>query len=458
MKKKKTEQDTPALFGDPAENAGAPPAGARNSAPLAFSYSKLSMYSECPLKYKFKYLDKIKEEPKSYFAFGNSIHKALEFLYAVSNPPFPSLEELLESFKKEWGVKSWLEKGYKDPAKEELDFRKGLEMLKAYYAANRDSLKPPFLLEYSTDVEVDGLKVRIIADRIEHMGGGKIEIIDYKTGKDVKRQPDQLYMYQKISELDGRLKEKIAERYGQKVSSVKISRLLYYHVPSLKQYAFERAGDLEIGSFWDRALGVAENIKAARFEPTPGEFQCRFCDFKALCPIHADSRRPPAPPAAEGVCKKKEDLSAFARAAVSSQPASGLSRLKRSAQELEALADRYGSLREELDRLNSELSEVMRELEGVHTGAGEKELSGVKYSLALRRAESWKFPDREAVIGVLNEFGLYQKALGLTLTKIVAMLGDSTVPEAAKNRLKAHGACSERLEIDIKKKPGSENA
>ena len=446
MKKKQNEEKTPALFG--ADAAAVPPVTKKSSGVLAFSYSKLSMYTECPLKYKFKYLDKIKEEPKSYFAFGNSIHKALEFLHAVSNPPFPSVEEVLEFFKKEWGLKSWLEKGYKDPAKEEADFRKGLEMLKAYYAGNKDSLKPPFLLEYSTNVEVDDLRVRIIADRIEYLGGGEVELIDYKTGKDVKRQPDQLYMYQKISELDPRLKEKIAERYGQKVSSVKIRQMLYYHVPTLKQYCFERAGDKEIGVFWDRVLDAAENIRGMKFEPNPGEFQCHFCDFKNLCPVHADSRKPPAPSAPPKGEQKKQLPVLSGHADETTAPPCG------SAAKVEALVDRYGHLKEEMDKLNAQLDGVARELGGIHTGECKKELSGEKYSLELSRGENWKFGDREAVIGVLNEFDLYQKALGLTLPKIVAMLSDPAVPEAAKNKLKRHGARSTRLEINLKKKTG----
>jgi len=399
MKKKPTEDATPALFGadavPPADNkipgqpSSVPPVSGEARGTLSFSYSKFSMYTECPLKYKFKYLDKLKEEPKPYFAFGNSIHKALEFLHAVSSPPFPSIDEVCEAFKKEWGLKSWLEKGYRDQAAEQADFRKGLEMLKAYYAANKGSLKPPFLLEYSTDVEVEGLKVRIIADRIEYLGGGEVELIDYKTGKDVKRQPDQLYMYQKISELDPRLKEKIAERYGQKVGAVKVRQMLYYHVPTLKEYRFERAGDREIGVFWDRVLCASGNIRARKFEPNPGEFQCHFCDFKKLCPVHAE--------------------------------------------------------------LNAQLDAVAAELGCAHTGEGKAELSGKKYSLELSRGENWKFTDREAVIGVLNEFDLYQKALGLTLPKIVSMLDDPAVPEAAKNKLKRYGARSPRLEIKLKK-------
>ncbi|HAH32374.1 MAG TPA: hypothetical protein DCL44_08685 [Elusimicrobia bacterium] len=446
MKKKQSEENTPALFG-----AGTAPVSIvkpvkKPAVPLAFSYSKLSMYTECPLKYKFKYLEKIKEEPKSYFAFGNSIHKALEFLHAVSAPPFPSIEEVLESYKKEWGLKSWLEKGYKDPDKENIDFRKGLEMLKAYYASNKDTLKPPFLLEYSTDVEVDGLKVRIIADRIEYLGGGEVEIIDYKTGKDVKRQPDQLYMYQKITELDPRLKEKIAERYGKKPGSVKIRQMLYYHVPTLKQYPFERAGDSEIGVFWEKVLSTAENIRGLKFEPNPGEFQCHFCDFKKICPVHKESRGTPAPYAATTGGQKEQPAVLSLRAGETAVAPSG------SAAKVEALVDRYGHLKEEMEKLNAQLDEVARELGEIHTGVGKKELSGAKYSLELSRGENWKFHDREAVIGVLNEFDLYKNALGLTLPKIVAMLNDPAVPEDAKNKLKSHGARSQRLEINLKKK------
>ncbi|OGR59512.1 MAG: hypothetical protein A2X34_06165 [Elusimicrobia bacterium GWC2_51_8] len=301
------------------------------------------------------------------------------------------------------------------------------------------------MLEYSTDVEVDGLKVRIIADRIEYAGGGEVELIDYKTGKDVKRQPDQLYMYQKISELDPRLKEKIAERYGQKVSSVKIKQMLYYHVPTLKQYHFERAGDKEIGVFWDRVLGAAENIRGMKFEPNPGEFQCHFCDFKNLCPVHADSSRPPASSAVLPAHQKKQPSALGGQTDGGEVP-------RGSAAKVEALVDRYGHLKEEMDKLNAQLDEVARELGGMHTGEGKKELSGEKYSLELSRGENWKFGDREAVIGVLNEFDLYQKALGLTLPKIVAMLSDPAVPEAAKNKLKRHGARSTRLEINLKKK------
>ena len=421
MKKKNNDAApgaVPGLFGE--LPAPAPP---KKSGPLAFSYSKMSLYEECPLKYKLKYIDKIKEEPKFYFAFGNSIHAALEFLYSVKAPPFPSLEETLEAFRQDWSRKSYLEKGYRTPQKAEEDCQKGLAMLKAYYEHNRAGFKPPFLVEYSTDVEVDGLLVRTISDRIEHLGGGEIEIIDYKTGKDVKRQPLQLYMYQKISELDPRLKEKIAETYGQRVSAVKIRRLLYYHVPTLKEYAFERADDREIGSFWERVLGVAESIRGLKFDPTPGERQCAWCDYKSLCPHFFGGTPPPAEPL---------------------QPAA--------ARNLAALVDRYGQLKEKLDDLQAQLLEAGESIGRAARDGGE--YAGSQYTAQVKKNSKWEFRDREAVINVLNKFGLYQKALTLTLTGIAGVLDSADLPDEARKKLLEQAVKKTGYDIKIVKKEG----
>lgn len=418
--KKKNKEPAPAagLFGEITPPAVAAP----RSGLLAFSYSKMSLYEECPLKYKFKYIDKIKEEPKFYFAFGSAIHAALEFLYAVKAPPFPTVEELCEEFRREWELKSYLEKGYRTQRKSGEDYEKGVLMLKAYYEHNRARLAPPFLVEYATDVEVDGLKVRIIADKIEYKGGGLVEIIDYKTGKDVKRQPSQLYMYQKITEIDPRLKEKIAETYGQRVDSVRISRMLYYHVPTNKEYFFERADDKEIGGFWERVLGVADAIKGLKFDPTPSERGCAWCDYKSLCPHFFGNNPPPV-------------------------------EFKRSASEnIEALVDRYGALKERMDEIQAQLAEVGESISRAAKDGGE--YAGSQYTARITKNHKWEFRDREAVIGVLNQFDLYQKALSLTLTGIAKVLDGADLPEEARKKLLEQAVKKTAVEIKIVKKEG----
>lgn len=423
-KPRKTEEHPPGPF-DQSQGglfgAAAPPASrpaGSSKAPFAFSYSKMSMYGECPLKYRFKYVDKIKEEPKTFFAFGKSIHHALEFLYGVKAPPFPALAEVLEEFRREWHLKSYLEKGYRFPEKADEDFRKGLEMLKAYYGHHDGRFKLPFLLEYGTDVAVDGLLVRIIADKIEYLGKGELALVDYKTGKDVKRQPDQLHMYQKICELDPLLRERVAQVYGEKLPALKVGRMLYYHVPTNKEYSFDRAEDAEIGAFWERALGIAGDIRAAKFDPSPGERQCAWCDYKNLCPHYggAAARRPAA--AAEAAAPGE-------------------------------LADRYGRLREKLDEMSAEAEELKARIISAADGAGL--LAGKEYELHIKRADKTAFRDREAVIKVLKDFDLYQKALGLTITNITALMNDPSVPAAAREKLLGLAEKSTVFELKARK-------
>ncbi|OGR80734.1 MAG: hypothetical protein A2X32_09325 [Elusimicrobia bacterium GWC2_64_44] len=419
MKKKNSADAAPAagpnLFGEVP-----PPAPAKKDGLLAFSYSKMSLYEECPLKYKFKYIDKIKEEPKFYFAFGSAIHSALEFLYSVKNPPFPTIEEVCEAFRTEWNAKSYLEKGYRTQTKSDDDYQKGLLMLKAYYEHNRSRFAPPFLVEYATDVEVDGLLVRTISDRIEHLGGGEITIIDYKTGKDVKREPAQLYMYQKITELDPRLKEKIAETYGTRVASVKIRELLYYHVPTNKEYSFERAGDREIGGFWERALGVADGIRGQKFEPAPGDRQCGWCDYKSLCPVFFGGARPAPQP---------------------QLPVPG---------HIEVLVDRYGRLKEKMQEIQAELDRVAEEISRSAKSGGE--YAGNAFTASVSKTAKWAFPNREAVLGVLNQFDLYKKALDVTVAGLGRLLDSPDLAPEARQKLLEQAVRKTAVDIRIIKK------
>ena len=411
--KRKNSAAAPAAPAGPDLFGAEPPAPAKKDGLLAFSYSKMSLYEECPLKYKFKYIDKLKEKPKYYFAFGSSIHSALEFLYAVKAPPFPRLEEVHDFFRRDWASKSWLEKGYATPERSDADLEKGLRMLTAYYEHNRERFAPPFLVEYSTDVAVDGLLVRIIADKIEYSGGGRVLVTDYKTGKDVRREPAQLYMYQKIAELDPRLKEKIAEQYGQRVSEVRIDRMLYYHVPTNKEYFFERAADKEIGGFWERVLGVAESVRSLKFEPTPGERQCGWCDFKEFCPVMGSARAPAPPPETD---------------------------------KIEVLVDRYGRLKEKMDEIQAELDRVAESIgRAAKHGA---EYSGNAFTASVSKTQKWAFPNREAVLKVLGQFDIYKKALDVTVAGLSRLLDGADLAPDARQKLLEQAV--RRTSVDIK--------
>jgi ATP-dependent helicase/DNAse subunit B len=67
-----------------------------------YSFSQLQLFQQCPRKYQYKYIDKIKEkefESSPDLILGQSVHKVLENLYNNVNVfKIPKLEDVLEDF------------------------------------------------------------------------------------------------------------------------------------------------------------------------------------------------------------------------------------------------------------------------------------------------------------------------------------------------------------------------
>jgi len=390
--------------------------------PLDFSYSKFSLYRECPKKYQFRYIDRLPEKPKPYFAFGHTVHHALEFLYGVKQPPFPSLAEVLRVFDEDWKSKTPEQKGYTSLAKAEQDYGEGVRQVKEYYNKHFPTLHVPLATEFKTVVPVDGLAVIIIVDRIDYLGPNRIGIVDYKTGKAVPDEPYQLRMYQKILELSPAMKSIVAER-GPALSKagdgddlfgggapkadapLTVDRLSFYHVPTLEEQVYSRAPDEDIDSFWKEVLSVAEDIRAKNFEPIVSDRGCAFCDYKAMCPAWKTS-------APQAVSTVKEPASAPA------------------ASSLEAAAARYGELLEELEKLEKEIPALM-------AGQGTSAAFGKGYELKLSSGYDFAKEKAAQVAAALKEAGLYEKALVLSVPAVARLLDDKTVPQAVKDKLVA---------------------
>lgn len=405
MSKNNFNQDD--LFSQPSR----PLPAAQSGKKLLFSYSKMSLYCECPLKYKFKYEDKIPEKPKHFFAFGQAMHESLEFFH--SRIPHPSIEELLDKFSQQWSRKDYREKGYATKEKHEADYKRGCEILSEYHARHGLETKLPFLLEYKTEVEIDGLNVIIVADKIEYLGSGLIKIVDYKTGKPADRTPEQLYMYQKICESDKLLLEKAAEKLGERLSSMRVDSLIYYYLEGLKEKAYKRAEEKEIGAFWEKALETAENIKKGKFEPSPSEKACNFCDFKALCPIYSSS------PEEKGIAQEKAKYG-FPPSQNTGELALSYAR---------ALLERKAA-DEKVRELEEKLISVLQD--------GESSFEAEDCSVSIKKEYRYEVKDREGLIEALKKNGVYEKMLWPIKEKINEFLSDPQSNPQIKEEIKKH--------------------
>ena len=70
-----------------------------------YSHSKLSTFEQCPLKFKYRYIDKIIPEiEKSIEAhLGTAVHDTLEWIYIeVKNGKVPTLDDAIVKYSESW--------------------------------------------------------------------------------------------------------------------------------------------------------------------------------------------------------------------------------------------------------------------------------------------------------------------------------------------------------------------
>ena len=392
---------------------------------LSFSYSKMGMYKECPQKYKFRYVHMLPEQPKYYFAFGSAMHAVMEYIFDPTRPAFPSLQEALQFFDVTWNKTSFEQKGYASAEKELAGYAEGRHIIESYYAKNAASFVHPLSVEMKSTLDIDGLNLISILDRMDYLGDGKIKILDYKTGKTVQREPDQLYMYQKVVENSPTIL-KLVQTKDPAVKEVRVEQLSFYHLPTLHEMTFDRAPDKEIFAFWQKVLSITDNIRAGHFEPTPGENQCRWCDYRNLCPVFTGKEY--AGPGGYG-----------ARAVT---PA-----VKGTPSEQEILSekiDRYGTLLEETRKLQQEIITLMR------NNKFERHF-GKAYQADLERVEKITFNDKAKVIDLLRSLKLLAKVLVPTQSTVTALLSDPAIPAQAKDKLRALASTCEEFSLHIEK-------
>ena len=361
---------------------------------LSLSYSKISTYRECPLKYKFHYIDKLPEAPKYFFALGTAMHSAMEYLYSAKKDGFPSLEETQNHFTKEWAA-NWGEKGYFAPFAELTAYADGLKTIAAYYAKFCQKYEPVVSTEFRAEAEFDGIKITGVADRIDFAEGGKVVIVDYKTGKQIKRAPEQLMMYQKLMSGNKEILAMLQARRPE-VKQVEVDHMLFLHLkePDFEQQSFPPASKEEMQDFRVRLLKTADDIKAEKFEPAPGETVCRFCDYKKFCPVWKDSY---------GENATQDELS--------------------------AKIDSYGKLIRQSEQQKKDIISVMNKL-------GLTKCSATYFEAELTKIQSVDFKDKQKTVETLKSLNLLGKTLVPTLSSIKKLFDSPEVPAEQKQMLK----------------------
>ncbi|UPT76106.1 MAG: PD-(D/E)XK nuclease family protein [Elusimicrobiota bacterium] len=361
----------------------------------------MSLYNECPQKYKFKYVDKIPEKPRHFFSFGQSVHLALEYFYGVKEPKAPSLEDLLKHYRE-----IWVKGGYKDSRQEEEYFEDGRQILTRFHDKHAKTFQLPYFVEYGFNFEVDGVPVTGKVDRVDKLPDGRLLILDYKTGKQLKTGridvDAQLTMYQLACE---------------KGLGAEVAELVFYHLPTLKEHKSGRREAALVDGLKSTIVTTAESITKEKFDPKPMDSVCRWCDYKPICPIFKDqfAGMPAEPAKAAG------------------EP------------ELAALVDAYGEALAKLDAAKAGAEAASKALAAALKAKGYVRAFGGRYEAALTAGVRWEFLDKKKVLEILKTAGLYEKVLAPSAPLVNKLLEDKALDADLRARLTELG---ERVPAD----------
>ncbi|HEY6237822.1 MAG TPA: PD-(D/E)XK nuclease family protein, partial [Thermoplasmata archaeon] len=344
------------------------------------SYSSVRTYLECPLRWKFLYVDELPEAPHGYFSFGRTVHSVLEGLLRPLVVPTDRLtpsgatQRTLDAFPSDAGPSpgpgrllepaelladydaKWVRDGYTSGEEEARYKSLGAEMLLKYREDLARTPPTPVAIEEHLEAKWDGLTVHGYIDRIDRRPNGSLEVLDYKTSRELSaedaRSSDQLSLYQVLVE----------RNYSDPVD-----RLTLYHLRSRTAHSTPRRGADVLEGVHERFGRAHDGIKSESFEPTPGR-HCSRCEFKSLCP---EFRLVP-PPEQAGLL---------------------------------ALVDRFQRLRLEEERVDSDLRAAAEELHREAERLGIHRIPGSERVAIRRREEVWRFRE-ESVAPILAEQGL----------------------------------------------------
>ena len=246
-----------------------------------YSHSQLSIYEDCPLKYKLRYRDGIKRDLEGVEGFlGSRVHETLKKCYDDARlTKVNSLSDLLAYYNKIWR-KNWHESIIlmKEGLTQEHYRALGEKLIETYYQRYSPfdsdiTVGTEMSLNFSLD---DDNKYRMTGyiDRLSRTHDGAYEIHDYKTGAYLPSQQDvdkdrQLGLYH--------------VGIQKKWPNVRSIRLVWHYLASDTELVSYRTPEA-ISNLIQDTRSLIDSIESAQDFPARESALCVWCEYPDLCP------------------------------------------------------------------------------------------------------------------------------------------------------------------------------
>ena len=381
---------------------------------MIYSYSAISSFENCPLKFKLAYIDKIQPLRKSIEIFlGTRIHEALEKLYRDKlYGKLLSLEELLKFYNERWQKEM---SGIVFVTKE-YDVENYRKMGERYLADYYNTYKPfdegrIIALEKKVFFPLnEKYWISGIIDRIVEING-VYEVHDYKTSlyfptkKDIE-EDCQLALYALALDY----------LYGVRDIELVWHFLAFNKEIRIKKASYEDAREEII----KRIERIEEAKRKNEFPPRESSL-CPYCSYRPICPLF----------------KHEYKLEEMEAEEISEEE--GYSLVNKYWQ----LSQKIAELEEEREKIKQKLVEYARknDLQYIY---GSDKVANVKIYRNIR------FKEKNVIESILRKEGIYEKYSRLDMIKLSEDFKNNLLPRHLKEKLKKFTEEIENIKIYLK--------
>ena len=246
----------------------------------ALSPSRAADFTQCPLLYRYRAIDRLPEPPSPAATLGTLVHAVLEDLFelpADSRAEDAAIAMLRPRWERMLADNPRYAQLHASDAEEAQWLGDARERVRTYFELENPARIEPDGRELLVETQLDdGPLLRGIIDRLDVAADGSIRIIDYKSG----RSPAPGYGNK--------------ERFQMRFYALVVERLMNRR-PSLARLLFLRDGvhvDLhpsdedmaavehEVRELWRQITAAA---RSGQFRAKKSRL-CSWCSFQALCP------------------------------------------------------------------------------------------------------------------------------------------------------------------------------
>lgn len=248
---------------------------------VIYSYSRLSTFEKCPLKFKFQYIDRLEPDIKETIEgfLGHKVHETLQWIYEeVAIGRILKLDEVLENYVTIWNRDFNREiKIVKEELNAEHYFNQGIKFLIDYFLKHSPFRDNTIATEKKVFINLDEegkYKLQGYIDRLVHHKDTNIfEIHDYKTGGFLKTQ-EELDNDKQLALYSIAIKELFKE--------VKDIHLIW-HFLAFNEKIISKRTDEQLEKLKQEIIEVIDKIESTtEFNPNPS-ILCKWCEFKSYC-------------------------------------------------------------------------------------------------------------------------------------------------------------------------------